>query len=1103
MNLVLKIISLLIISLSLLKGQDEFIEKYIIQFQEYAQNGDYENALLYLNKVYEIDSKIPGIEYKLGTLYLMNNQLSKAKSYLFNALEYDTTNNSVYYNLACISFRENEDDMGFIYLEKSFRWGYTNYEWLWKDTDLERIRQDKKFSSLISDYFSREDLKAIDVYDSAMEYYDNENYRKAAKLFLKAIKIENKTENISPVFIYNCYGYAGYSFGGQKKYKKSIEALKKGIKYSKKYGWKEKMAVDLSLIGYHYGHLNKYDESINYHEKAIILGKEIWDSLDVANEYRAISNIYLHELGDDDKGIDYIFKELNIYDELDDSINSAQSAGMLSVIGNRYFNKGDYINAKKCLEKSITYNFNSDNLELFALSMQNLAICYLRTGEIEESLLISENVMQIAYTHNLDYFIFSTPLAIGFPLIAVGKYEEGLEMMLRSLDFLNSYENPELADTLLYAEFMVNVFIGMGYYASTGKFETAVPYYNTALSIVDNVGLEKDAFYYYIKAQKVIFDKNDVKNHLTLLKKAVNHPSALETYVGFYAQLLSDLGLAYYFNQNTEKAYEYFNKAYDYSSSLNDPLGKISALRGISITSMADGILKNNRESIEISERSLSELLAIHETVYLKGQKFSKQILDQSLVWYEWYAMVLFMNNKDIKALAVLDDIKSRSLRNKLLKTKHEKPIYGNKDLVLTDSQLLIGLDMINNASHGLYREDTLVNNSLLRSMNMNFLEINEKDYDLFVQTFETSDSIFWNFKTKEDVLFSENMPNLSVIVKMYNNYLKSRDPRSKELSKSLYKYLIESDHIIKDTDKSHLIIIPDPLLSYLPFETLIDENGNYLIESYDISYIQSRDIYSIIQSREYDDINSGVLAFGGVVYSGLSNHHLISANIELVDLEKIVESKMETRATLTDIYSYLGYSEIPYLPFTLPEVKEIEKLIPESSIVTGMDASEYHLKRMSERGELSQYSVLHFATHGIVVPELPNLSAIIFAPSEDHEEDGFLNTHEIMNLNLKADFVNLSACETGLGKIYKGEGVVGLTQAFLIAGANSISVTLWPVADVSTSLFMQEMYRFVEESDMSYLQAITKVKREFISGRYGEEYKKPYYWAPFVYYGK
>ena len=104
---------------------------------------------------------------------------------------------------------------------------------------------------------------------------------------------------------------------------------------------------------------------------------------------------------------------------------------------------------------------------------------------------------------------------------------------------------------------------------------------------------------------------------------------------------------------------------------------------------------------------------------------------------------------------------------------------------------------------------------------------------------------------------------------------------------------------------------------------------------------------------------------------------------------------------------------------------------------------------------------------------------------------------------DIKADFVNLSACETGLGKIYKGEGVVGLTQAFMIAGANAMSVTLWPVADESTSIFMREMYKIAEELDMSYLESMSTVKRKFIKGDFGDEYRDPYYWAPFVYYGE
>ena len=101
-------------------------------------------------------------------------------------------------------------------------------------------------------------------------------------------------------------------------------------------------------------------------------------------------------------------------------------------------------------------------------------------------------------------------------------------------------------------------------------------------------------------------------------------------------------------------------------------------------------------------------------------------------------------------------------------------------------------------------------------------------------------------------------------------------------------------------------------------------------------------------------------------------------------------------------------------------------------------------------------YKVIHFATHGMVVPEVPELSALVLSQNKtDSTEDNYLRADEISQLKLNADFVALSACETGLGKNYKGDGVVGLTQSFMIAGANSLAVSLWQVADESTSIFM------------------------------------------------
>ena len=148
---------------------------------------------------------------------------------------------------------------------------------------------------------------------------------------------------------------------------------------------------------------------------------------------------------------------------------------------------------------------------------------------------------------------------------------------------------------------------------------------------------------------------------------------------------------------------------------------------------------------------------------------------------------------------------------------------------------------------------------------------------------------------------------------------------------------------------------------------------------------------------------------------------------------------------------------------------------------------------------------MIHFATHGLVVPEIPALSAIVLSQfkNEQKGEDGYLRMGEIAKLKINADLVTLSACETGLGKIYRGEGVVGLTQSFLIAGANGLSVSLWQVADLSTSTFMVNMYRIVEKKKVGFDAALNEIKRKFIRGDFGDDYRAPYYWAPFVYYGQ
>jgi CHAT domain-containing protein len=326
----------------------------------------------------------------------------------------------------------------------------------------------------------------------------------------------------------------------------------------------------------------------------------------------------------------------------------------------------------------------------------------------------------------------------------------------------------------------------------------------------------------------------------------------------------------------------------------------------------------------------------------------------------------------------------------------------------------------------------------------------------------------------------------------------------TKELGKALYKLLIKPmEGQLKG--KKNIIVVPG-VLAYVPFETLIDEEEEYLVEDFHVSYVQSMGIREFISERKYRKDRKPLLAFGGAVYDEVSyGVDTIENGTQLALLTRSVYTDLENKRSVRNAYGALRLGSWNNLPGTLNEVRNIKNVIKRADVFTGSNVTEKGIKEFSNNGKLSDYKVIHFATHGLVVPEVPELSAVVLSQFENErgKEDGYLRMGEIAELDIKADFVNLSACETGLGKIYGGEGVVGLTQSFLLAGANAVSVSLWRVADESTSQFMVSMYDRVQDKDISYAVAMTEVKRRFINGNYGEVYKSPYYWAPFVYYGK
>jgi CHAT domain-containing protein len=187
-------------------------------------------------------------------------------------------------------------------------------------------------------------------------------------------------------------------------------------------------------------------------------------------------------------------------------------------------------------------------------------------------------------------------------------------------------------------------------------------------------------------------------------------------------------------------------------------------------------------------------------------------------------------------------------------------------------------------------------------------------------------------------------------------------------------------------------------------------------------------------------------------------------------------------------------------LIFSNEEAEFITGLAPKGSTLkaTGFEAS----RQLAASGELGQYRIVHFATHGLINSEHPELSGLVLSLVDENgkPQDGFLRMGEIFNLEMPADLVVLSACQTALGKEVKGEGLVGLTRGFMHAGAQRVVASLWQVDDLATAELMKRFYSGMLKDNLRPAAALREAQIE-MSG--SSRWSSPYYWAGFVIQGE
>lgn len=342
------------------------------------------------------------------------------------------------------------------------------------------------------------------------------------------------------------------------------------------------------------------------------------------------------------------------------------------------------------------------------------------------------------------------------------------------------------------------------------------------------------------------------------------------------------------------------------------------------------------------------------------------------------------------------------------------------------------------------------------------------------------------------------------------------------DVRNELYEKLIEPV-LPYVKSKNNLVVVPDGSLAFLPFDVLRkDENSKMLCEQFAISLSPFVSV-SMVSKSSNSNLNK-MLAFGGAWYDSSlsSDEHRRTFSLEdkdrggkrgaqSLETEMLIENQQQKEAIIQDIKlngpsSYFEKKNLHWkdLPGTLTELNCLQKIFKSKdfSEFVQENASENKLKELSKNGELKKISILHFACHGYFDRQISDMSSILFSEvsgklSDFSSNDGYLTIPEVSTLNLNADIVCLSACETGLGEVKFGDGMTGLSRAFMVAGARHVGVTLWSVDDEATSEFMSRMYKKIS-GGKTYEQAYRQTKNELIKTR---DYNHPYYWAPFVLY--
>jgi len=886
-------------------------------------------------------------------------------------------------------------------------------------------------------------------------------------------------------------------------YEKASKLFEKGESWKSYIDCQKNMGINFRYLGNYnqaFSHLNSGLDAVDYL-------KENQDSLR-AELYNSIGTIY-YEKGNYDKAYKYYHDMLEINEKIFGTEHTNTGKGYHNV-GLIYYRTGDYEKALEYFEKALSIwdsTLSNDNPYL-ANCYTNMSNVYFLKEEYSKSIEYDEKALKI----------WEEKLGESHPYVAMsynnlastytynGNFTRALGYAYKAMQIRRDYAGEESRDVAFSYSGIGNIFVKMGssdnarYFLNKSiaiyrKIDPSNPGLSEAYSFSGDLSLKeseyKPAEAYYDSALYVIWPE---------YYPGDTDPGELGR-MPAEEQLLTALigkGNAYYREAKEsgdigvlDNALKAFNAASGVMEKLKAGFGREESK--LILTKKSYEVNKNG-VLIALKLYSLTKNTVYIESAFHFAERNKAGILSESIAEsdarkYAGLPDSLVDKEKDLRSDVYLYQTKLQEAEE-----SNDLKAEGDNRKLLFESQRKYD-DLINYfegnfpAYHKLKYPAQLSSSDEIRKLlppNACLLEYFTSDsaVTIFVLTRGTVNAV----TVQCDSLFFDKVKDFRISLQKLN-YMKYLSAAS-----DLYSKLVEPVEIFI-RNKEKLYIIPDYTLSYLPFEALLTKNPpvpfngeftqlSYLINYYKISYHYSAGLLK--ESLLHVNNNPG-MSFAGFA-PVFSNDHSNTDNIA-----SVVDTGFSARSLFVPGKKYSP------LPETETEVESIGELFKEYNYHYDLFLNNASTESVLKSDKMYNYKFIHLATHSFIDEEHPGLSGLAFYTSPGSADDGVLHTGDIYDLNLNADLLVLSACESGLGKIVKGEGIYSLTRSFLYAGADNIVVSLWQVADKSTSALMVSFYKNIL-SGMDYSSALRKAKLDMI---HSGQFAYPLEWSPFVLIGR